>query len=342
MSQRGAGPATSLEAIATDPLTHGAPSGWDDFVIAQGLLPDWHSGLLAAVDWCAPAPSSLVLVRDRAGAPVAAFHARHPGQNNPRRFATPGRTVGIGATVCVNPPFNDTGAAFADGVDDRDRTEAVRVFERAVRQRSRPVIAYRGLYREDLAVVPNARRVTFRLYPRMVLGNEWPDRDTYLRSLTRKWRYHLRKLRRAMDADPDLTVAWEHHLDPEQACWLAEVVRARHTSRWLPEPPLPVRYFQQLAGLPGSRFLTYRDGDGRLLAYTAVHDDGRDLLAVCWGSRASTDGRRANLYFDQYLRMVELMVDTGRERLVLGRAWEQIKQRYGAVAQPRWGMVGLA
>lgn len=331
----------SLDATVVDPVTHGVPPGWDGFVAAQGLLPGWHSDLLAAVDWCATMPSSLVLVRDPTGTPVAAFHARHRSPMRARRFATPGRTPVVGATVCAIAPANDPGAVFAAEADQRDRAEAVRVFERAVRRRAGPVLAYRGLYVEDLPAFPTARRVTFRLFPRMVLPNEWADRAAYHRSLARKWRQDLRRVRRRIDADPTLRVEWVETLDPVEACWLAEVVRQRHVSRRSPGPPLPVRYFQRLADLSGSRFLTYREADGRLVAYLALHDDGRQLTAVCWGSRGRTEGRRPDLYFDQYLRMVDLMVDNGRERLLLGKAWEQIKSRYGAIPEARWGMVAL-
>jgi hypothetical protein len=339
----------SLTATVVDPLTGPPPSGWDQFVAAQRLPPGWYADLITAMDWCATAPSSMALVHDRAGAPVAAFHARHLGPGRPWRFSTPGRAPVAGLTACVTPPpANDAGIAFAAGTDGHDRREAVRVFERAVRRRARlvrparPLIGYRGLYEDDLRAVPTGRRITFRLSPQMALTNEWPDVTSYLRSLTKKFRYQVRKVRETVDADRTLRVDPDGAVDPVEACWLAEVVRRRYASRWLPSPPLPTCYFARMARLPGTRLVTYRDGRGRLLAYLALYDDGRDLAMVCWGSRATADGRRTDVYFDQYLRLVDLMIGSGRQRLLMGRGMEQIKGRYGARPLPRWGVVGLA
>ena len=336
----------SLTATVVDPLTGPPPSGWDRFVAAQRLPPGWHADLITAMDWCATAPSSMALVHDRAGAPVAAFHARHLGPGRPWRFTTPGRAPVAGLTACgTPPPANDAGVAFADGADRHDRREAVRVFERAVRRRARPVgplIGYRGLYEEDLPAVPTGHRIVFRLSPQLALANEWPDLPSYLGSLTKKFRRHVRKLRETVDADRTLRVDTDGAVEPVEACWLAEVVRRRYASRWLPSPPLPALYFARMARLPGTRFVTYRDGRGRLVACGTMYDDGRDLTFVYWGGRATADGRRADVYFDQYLRSVEMMIELGRRRLLMGRGMEQIKGRYGARLLPRWGVVGLA
>lgn len=336
----------SLSATVVDPLVAPPPAGWEAFVGAQRLPPAWQPGLVTAVDWCAATTSSLVLVTDAGGTPVAAFHARHVSSVRAWRFTRPGRRPLTGMTVCVTPrPNEDAGVAFAEDTDPRDRTEAVRVFEKAVRAALGPagplVLAYQGLYREQLAVVPTTGRVRVPLHPQMVLVNRWSDPDAYLRSLQHKWRYHLRRLRERIEQDDSLRVELCDRIDPVQACWLVERVRRRHSPRFLVSPPLPVRYFEQLAALPGVRFLTYTDRGGRLLAFTAVHDDGRDLLPVCWGTRDPSDGGRRDLYFDQYLRLVELMVTSGRRSLLLGRGMEQIKRRYGARPEPRWGLVGL-
>lgn len=334
----------SLVATVVDPLVQPVPSGWDKFVHYERLVPGWDPGLVRAVDWCARHTSSMALVTERgSGEPVAAFHARHVAPVHPHRFTRPGRIPLTSLTVCVTPqPVGETGVAFAQGTDASDRAEAVRTFERAVRRRAGRMASlgfgYQGLYDHQLPAVRRRGRIGFRLSPRMVITNEWPDGDSYLRSLRHKWRYHLRKIRQTIDRD-GLRVELVPQVDPQQACWLAERVRRRYAGRALPPPPLPLTYFTRLVALPESRFLTYHDGRGRLVAYTALYDDGHDLVTICWGSRKGSDGGRANLYFDQYRRLVEEMVAHGRERLLLGRGWEQIKRRYGARPEQRWGLV---
>jgi hypothetical protein len=328
----------SLVATIVDPRTEPVPAAWDAFVAAERLLPLWSSDILRAADWCAPAASSFVLVEESvSGAPVALFHARHHGATRPSRYARPGRLPAVTLTECrIAPGLMDAGMAFAAGTAARDRTEAVRAFESAVRRRTGPgglAIGYRELTDAHLAAVPAARRIRLRLSPTMVLHNEWSDLDGYLAARPRKFRAQLRKVRDGVRVAPELVES----VDPGPACWLAEQVRRRHFPRAVPRPPLPELYFRHLAALPGSRFLTYRDEGGRLLAFTAVLDTGEDLLLVNWGS-AAADG---NLYFDQYRRLVELMISTGRRRMVMGKGMRDLKARYGARPEPLWGVVGL-
>lgn len=335
-----------LTATLVDPLTEPTPAGWDDFVRAQGLLPVWDSELLRTADWCAQTPSSMVLVQEaRSAEPVAAFHVRHLGVGNPTRFVSPGRIPAASVTECrTAPATTGAGLVFAAATGERDRIEAVRVFERAVRGRAGPgglAMAYRHLLTPDLAVVPSGGRVRLRVSPLMVLYNEWPDLMSYLASLPRKWRSQLAKIHDTVRADRTVRVEVATSIDAGEACWLTEVVRTRYAIRGVRRPPLPSRYFVQLGRLTGARFLTYREPQGRLVGFTAIHDNGDELMLIAWGSRGETDGRRGDLYFDQYLRAIDMMISTGRRRLVLGPAMQRIKERYGARPEPRWGLVGV-
>jgi hypothetical protein len=335
----------SLIATVVDPLREPAPAGWDRFVVTHQLLPAWEPSLLRAADWSAQPASSMVAVHEPQGAdPVAIFHARHLGPVNPARFATPGRVPRVCLTECRTAPVPmEAGMAFAAGTGPADRTEAVRAFERALGRRTGPggrAIAYRNLQDWQLAVVPTAGRLRIQLSPRMVLRNEWPDLASYLASLPGKWRSQLKRIHETVSTDPAVRVGWSDPVDPAQACWLAEVVRRRHASRLVPRPPLPAGYFERLGRLPGTRFLAYRDERG-VAGFSAAYDNGTDLLLIWWGSREATDGRRRNLYFDQYYRLIELMIATGRRRLILGSGMERLKRRYGAQAEQRWGVVGV-
>ena len=173
-----------------------------------------------------------------------------------------------------------------------------------------------------------------RLRPRMVLDNQWSDAAEYWRSLPAKWRSQLKRIRAEVDADSSVKVELTTQIDPEEAAWLAEVIRQRYTPRFPPMPPLPAVAIAEVAQLPGTRFITYRERSGRLLGYSTLYDTGSELTLIWWGSRADGDGRRANLYFDQYLRAIELMIDLERPRMVLGAGMERIKARFGPSDYP--------
>jgi hypothetical protein len=334
-----------LVATVVDPLTEPVPPGWDAFATTHRLSPGWHSGPLRVFDWCVSIRSSMVVVEEPGGAaPVGLFHARHFGPTGLARFVAPGRTPTVGIAECRTAPVPvEAGLTFAAGTGERDQREAVHAFERALRRRTGTGwVVYRTLLDRDLAVVPTGGRLRRRRPPRMVLANQWPDLASYLGSVPAKWRSQLKKIHDEVGADPTVQVALADTVDPAEACWLAEVIRQRYTPRTPPRPPLPAHAIAELARLPGFRFLTYRDERGRLLGYSAVYDNGADLHLIWWGSRGGTDGWRGNLYFDQYLRLIDLMISTGRQRLILGGGMERIKARYGAQPEPRWSVVGPA
>jgi GNAT acetyltransferase-like protein len=335
-----------LTAIVVDPLTDPIPAAWDDFVATERLLPLWGSQFLRTAAWCAQTPSSMVLVTEAGNSePVALFQARHPGLLRPTRFVRPGRFPELSLADCRTPPVAvGAGMAFAAGAGAAERSAAVRVFEAALRRRAGIgglAIAYRELEPELLPMVATGRRIRLRLGPRMVVRNRWSDPDDYVGTLARKWRSQLKKIHHTIRSDATINVDVVDTIPPADACWLAELVRRRHLLRAIPRPPLPARYFAHFAALPNSRFLTYRDANGRLLAYTALLEHGREMVLGWWGSLDLADGGRANLYFDQYLRVIRHMIQTGRERLVLGKGMEHIKIRYGAHPEPLWGVVGL-
>jgi hypothetical protein len=338
-----------LSAMVIDPLVDVAPPAWDELVARERFSPLWRFDMLRIIDRCAQAPSSMVLVED-AGDPIGLFHARHIRPVNPRRFASPYRVPAVvsalGLTECRTfPRAAGGGMVFAAGTDEAVRAEAVRVFERAVGRRRGAVLAYRDLNAEQMRLMPSSRRIRLDLSPSMVLHNEWTDFSAYLGALAPKWRSQLKKIRRTIRiagpvgaglADP-VGAGLAGGIDPAQASWLFDLVLRRHLSRAVPRPPVPAAYFAALVGLPGVRFMTYRSDDGRVLAFVTWYDSGTELLPIFWGSRGET-----NLYFDQYTRLVELMIQTGRRRLVLGKGLQQVKARYLARPEARWAVVGLS
>lgn len=333
----------NLLATVVDPLVQPRPDGWDEFVSGQRLLPAWDWQLLRLAGWCARYPSSMVLVRDSgSGTTVAAFHARHLGPSRSGRFARPGRVPPVNLTECRAVPGLGPGVAFAGGLSRPDRAEAVRVFERAIQQRAGAggrAIAYRHLGSDQLAAVPAAGRVRVRASPTMVVENRWPDLVSYLASRSRNLRGLLRKTRHKLERDRTIVIGQSTTIEPAEACWLVHAVARRYGSR--PTPPCPAGYFARLGELPGSRFLTYRADNGRLLAFVAMYDDGVDLYSGLWGSRDQADGGQRNLYFDVHRRQVEWLIGAGRRRLLLGSGMPEIKARFGARTEARWALLGL-
>lgn len=318
------------------------PAAWNDFAERERLLPMWRSEVLAAADWCGTGRASMVLVRARdtggaGAAPIALFHAEHPGVRR-GRFARPKPVGRRAVAICrLAASTNGAGAAFAAGLSTEEKIAAVRAFERAL-GRGLP-IAYREVTTEDLPVLGAGRRLRGPLAPRMSIANGWGDVEEYLRSLNPKWRSQLKKIRRTVAEDPDVRCAVEPRVDAGEAAWLLETVRARYAKRWT-RPPVPARYLDLLMDRPDVVVLAYRGTGGRLLGYSLVHDDGERLLLILWGARRDTDGGRRDLYFDQYLRLVEWMIRDGRRNLVLGKGMTGIKARYGAVPVPLWGLAG--
>jgi hypothetical protein len=326
-----------LTATVVNPLSMAIPAAWDDFVRRERLVPTWRSEVVAAADRCSPYPASLVLVcRGAQPDPVALFHAEHPGLRR-HRFARPEPVRRRAVAVCRLPATTSgAGVAFGAGLSVDEKHQAVRAFERAL-GRGLPV-AYRELTADDLPAVARGARLRVPLGPRMALANEWGDTEEYLRSLPAKWRSQLKKIRRTVADDPGVVCTTEARVDAAEAAWLLEVVRARYSGP--SRPPLPARYLDRLMDQPDVDVLAYRDAAGRLLAFSLVHDDGARLLLLLWGARRDTDGGRRNLYFDQYVRLVDRMVHSGRKSLVLGKAMTAIKARFGASPVPLWGVVG--
>ncbi len=333
--------AMDLDATVADPLTGPLPADWERFAEQQALPLGWDTGLIRAAAACAQAATSLVVVHDQSsGEPVALYHARHVGAADPRRYATPGLPARPAVADVRLTPSLDTGVAFADRLDEEARAEAVRAFERALRRRGAALVRYCAVPAGQLAALRAAglRRVTPS--HRMVLDREWSDLDGYLATLPRKVRSQVRRRYDEIDRGDRVRFAVEDAVDPQEACWLSERVRRRLGTGRLPFPPWPPGYFARLNELPRARYLTYRDRHGRLLAYATVYHNGPELVSGIWGYLDEAHGGQRDLYFDVYLRHVEVMIQLGCQRLVLGQGMEHVKTRFGARPESVWTVTG--
>lgn len=331
--------------MVVDPLREAVPDQWDGFVAEQGLVSLWRASLLERAAWSSQAPTVMAVVVDRADRPVALFHGRFLGvPARIGRYVAPGSSPAIGGVECrLHPIGAFAGHAFADGLDGADRAAAVRVFELGVGERwgaRCPAVAYRQVEHQDLAALAGPGRVAVGVEPDLVLHNRWADLDGWFRSLPPKWRSQLRRIVASVDADPTVTVAVERSVPPLEAARLVHTVRTRYQRPLWVRPPVPVWYFEDLNRAPGTRYVTYRNRDGRLLAFSTAHDGATDIVLSYWGRREPADGGRANLYFHQYVRLVGLMVDEGRRAVRLGKGAAAVKARYGATPTPRWAVAG--
>jgi hypothetical protein len=333
-----------VDVTIVDPVREPVPADWDALVDERRLVPLWRSALLTAVAWSAQTPTLMAVVRGPTGRPRALFHARHLGlPADPRRFRSPGRRPAVGLVECrLHPVGSVEGYAFAAGASPVERAQAVAAFEDAVGRRLGlrcAGVAYRHVAEPDL---PAFRRrgpsLSVPVLPDMAVENRWSDPEDYLRSLRKKWRGRLRRIRDTVDADPTVQVGWEPTAPAAELSPLVQEVRDRHSRSWPPQPPVPAHYLAELVERPETSLLTYRERGGRLLAFVAVHDNGEELSSGFWGSRALTDGGRPDLYFDQYLRSVERMLELGRARLRLGKGMNEIKARCGATPSPRFAV----
>jgi hypothetical protein len=334
-----------MRVTLVDPLCDAIPREWDHFVAEQRLFSLWRSALLVTSAWCAQSPTVMVVVMGPDATALALFHARLLGPpHRPAKFLVPGSRPFAGVLECrLHPVGSFPGYAFAAHLDSAAKSAAVTAFEGAVGEHFGarcPAVAYRHVAPKELPLVKRRKRISMRVEPHMVLQNRWSDVADYLLTLERKWRAEIRRIRRAVEADPTVQVAIETHLSPTDAARLVEVVRTRHRRPVVVQPPVPVPYLEELAAASDTRFITYREDTGRLLAFCALHDNGTELVSGYWGNLDPQDGGRRNVYFDVYLRSVELMIEHGRRELGLGKGMAAIKARFGATAHDRYAVAG--
>lgn len=324
----------SFEAVVADPLSEPIPLGWDGAVAAGGHSPLWRAGALTDLAWYDRYRTLMALVRDRSGRPCALFWSRLIGvPNSPLSFHDPRRWPVAGLVEFHLPPgITIGGYAFHRDLDEASRREVLAVVERAIGQRlGRRCLgfAYRQVSDADAATFEHSGHRLRAATPESVLHNEWDSFQGYLRALPNDDRRECQRIRRLVDGDASVHAAVEERLQPQDASMLAHVVRERYRARFRVSVPVPALFFENLNKLDAVRFVTYRDVEGRLLAYGSLLDEGTQLRSYLWGSRERADDGRPNVYFDHFLRQIELFLATGKERLVMGKGMATIKRRFG-------------
>lgn len=346
MPSRPAVVSARLEVTIADPVADGVPAVWDDTAGAWGLPVWWRSALLVDAAWNSNVPVWLAVVADAGGSVHGLFVVRHLGPAGHGRFAAGRRPPLVGiAEVKLVPMGAQSGIALAPGLGADDTAAAVRALERALRRRLGPRltgVAYRHVDAgvvEALRLAGHAR--TLSSTADMTLANPGTGRAGYLATLPPKWRSQLKKIHARISAGADangraVTASVDDAVGGAEASVVIDVVRRRHHEWFLVRPPIAASYLDLLGELPGTRFVTYRDDRGRLLALSTVHEEGDGLALTWWGS----SGESRDLYFDQFLRLAHLMIDEDRAFLRMGKGMNDIKARYGARPQPQWTVVG--
>lgn len=324
----------SFEAVVADPLAEPVPDGWDGAVASGGHSPLWRAEMLTSLAWYDRYRPLMALATDRSRTPCALFWGRHVGvPSGPLSFHDPERMPFAGLFEFHLPPgITTAGHAFHPDLDEAGRREVLGVVEQEISRRlGRRCLGftYRQLPDADAATFRDSGHRLITATPESVLHREWDTYDDYLRALPKVDRREWQRIRRIVDGDPTVVAAVEARIEPAEAAHLAHVVRERYRPPFQVSPPFPSVFFENLNRLSATRFVTYRDVDRRLLAYGSLLDEGARLRSHCWGSRPRSDDGRPNVYFDHFLRQVELFLESGKDRLVMGKGMATIKSRFG-------------
>ncbi len=333
-----------IDVELRDPLRDPEPEGWTDFRSRENLPATWDYQVLrhASGSW---SPVALAVFRDEGkivGAVASLFRGLRTW-GRPRRWAEP-------IVVDVRLPGDGHGRPtwhFSADVPPEGRRDLMRAFERAAARRfgwGLAGFAYRNVPPDEVGLLTRRGASV-----RDTAGDSdmaLTTVDAWLGGLKTSRRAELRRRRRKLDADPDLTVAIGRARTDVDAAGMARMMNrhvAARDGRIDRRAPLPASYFAALTGLGDVSTLTYTAADGRLLAGGVyLHHPVRPRLSW-WASVPPEEGGRGHLYYDSYLRYVEYAVAMGGEGLSAGKGTLGIKAELGftekpmkLVVVPRW------
>jgi hypothetical protein len=184
-----------------------------------------------------------------------------------------------------------------------------------------------------VSLVAGRGRVTRSIEANAVLPNRWPDVDGWLASLHRERRKSIRRYARLIERDPTLVVEHGPGRTDVEPAELTALLNAHNERLGVPafshRTKMATAYLGALVARPDVHTLTYRDLDGRLLAFNTLIDHPRTAVLHHWATLPITDGGRYNLYFDCYLRGVRHLVEHERPELSAGRGLSTLKTSLG-------------
>ncbi|RFU37570.1 GNAT family N-acetyltransferase [Actinomadura logoneensis] len=323
-----------------DPRRDTLPPGWDEFRASEGLHAVWSPQVLGALT-ALRTPPLLAVCSDAdriAGVVGGVYLGLRRGTPRPWReplifdMRLPGQS---------GPPWH-----FAERVPPAARRALLRRVERLAARRLGPGclgVVYRPLSGGDLALV--ARRGTFTLESaegtRMPV--EFGSVDEWLRSLSKSRRTDLRRQVRMIDAAGDLEVAVgvrRTDLDADELARMHAAHTAKLAARFDVRAPLPPEYFRALCERDDVAMVSYRETpSGRLLAWGTLLMAGAAPGLGAWAALDPADGGRKHLYFDHYVRLLGLAVESARDAkeppvLNGGQGMAEVKRSLGFETVP--------
>lgn len=338
-----------------DPRTDAEPPEWTAYRGEHRLTPLWAFDLVAAATEYSRWPATLALVRS-GPAVTGVFSAVVSGGAAGR---SPGRYPRVGIVDVRLPGTRNTPWHLAPGAD---RGRLLQAFERAALRRFGAGIRgvlYRAVPDPDARLLGGRGRPVRRLVEDTRMPLPYRTKDEWLATLRRSRRQDLRRRSRIVRTDPELQVEFGFRrtdLDPAQLAGLL----ARHLARLSRKPNRPTRptrpsragrhsqelpagFFARLLDRDDIGLVTYRCGDGRLLAFGTLLDNGDWPTIAYWAALAADEGGRPNLYFDHYVQLIEWCIDNDRRGINGGRGMPALKASLGfetvpmnVVAAPRW------
>ena len=326
-----------------DPRSDAEPPDWTAYRCEHRLTPLWAFDLVAAATESSRWPATLALVRS-GPAVTGVFSAVVTGGAAGR---APGRYPRVGIVDVRLPGTRNTPWHIAPGAD---RGRSLRAFERAALRRFGAGIRgvlYRAVPDPDARLLGGRGRPARRLVEDTRMPLPYRTADEWLATLRRSRRQDLRRRSRIVRTDPELRVEFGFRrtdLDPAELAGLL----VRHLARLSRKPgghsqELPAGFFARLLDRDDIGLVTYRCGDGRLLAFGTLLDNGDWPTIAYWAALAADEGGRPNLYFDHYVQLIEWCIDNGRRGINGGRGMPELKASLGfetvpmnVVAAPRW------
>ena len=334
----------AVQIDVLDPRQHSEPPYWEALRIRAGLRADWSYELLRIAAWCSPVPLLLTVLRDSAEAVglICASWTGVPAHHG--KYVAPRGRPWLGALYVESPGTSAVpGWWFAERLSLTERTELCWDYLHGMRRELGPRcrgVVWRHAAAADLPVLRGKRRGLLRSTSSIaVLPLAWPTPEQWLASLSRSRRNDLRRQRRHVDADPDLSVCVGPggDLDPGQVARLLRANEAKYADRHA-GLPITTSMVTALLGRDDVVTVRYIDHAGRLLGFGAVLDHPTAPVSRHWAGVAVEHGGRRHLYFDMYLRVIEWAMQTGRKEINFGRAKLDIKRDLGCELQSRYSV----
>jgi predicted N-acyltransferase len=342
---------TGLEVRWHDSLDQVAPEAWN--ALFPGLPEDWH--FYRAIEDAPPEGFALgaVVARSGEGRVVAAV----PGFALSYRLDTPfqGRLRRIGdaihrrlprltslAVVGLGSPLSDNcSVGFAEGLSPEAREIVFEAMLRHLRgeaaRRGAAIVAVKGLVADEPPFAGPLARDAFnrvRSVPVVVLPMPHASLDAYLASLARRYRSYFRSKMKTL---PQLRIEWRDSAAGVENTLVAlyEATLARSGVSYGDFDRIGPDYFGHFLARQGdrARLLLFWRGN-ELVGFHLLHIAQKRIISNKMGMRYP-DARELNLYFINWLKIIELAAERGVKEIEMGATTYAAKLLFGGHLESR-------